>query len=233
MPTVPQSRANNIFPLRLRTSSGLSPVSLSPTRLATGVRQLRHDQMGQGLTEPHAGRGTFLLSSGGAGGRVLLSGLWFGGGSRKNQFPCQTLVVCLVPTALGSQPSHPAFLTTAAVFKASPPSSLHVCVFLCDNPPPPPSMAWNGKGPTVGGSGAVGKAGGGGWRLRRLLPSPNAAGASIRVPSGSQAPVEVPHPPLAGGPFLLEVGRRPAARPPQHRPRRGPFQAFSPPSLPA
>ena len=35
----------------------------------------RHDQMEQGPTEPHAGRGTFLLSSGGVGGRVLLSGL--------------------------------------------------------------------------------------------------------------------------------------------------------------
>ena len=39
---------------------------------------LRHDQTGQGPTEPHAGRSTFLLSSGGAGGRVLLSGLWYG-----------------------------------------------------------------------------------------------------------------------------------------------------------
>ena len=41
------------------------------TRLATSVC---HDQMGQGPTEPHAGRSMFLLSSGGAGGRVLLSG---------------------------------------------------------------------------------------------------------------------------------------------------------------
>ena len=40
----------------------------SPTRLATSVCQLRHDRMEQGPTEPHAGRGTFLLSSGGAGG---------------------------------------------------------------------------------------------------------------------------------------------------------------------
>ena len=65
-------------------------------RLATSVRQLRHDQMEQGPTEPHAGHSTFLPSSGGAGGRVLLSGLWFGGGSGKNQFPYQTLVACLV-----------------------------------------------------------------------------------------------------------------------------------------
>ena len=38
------------------------------SRLATGVGHLRHDQMEQGPTEPHAGRGMFLLSSGGAGG---------------------------------------------------------------------------------------------------------------------------------------------------------------------
>ena len=37
-------------------------------RLATSVCRLRHDRMGQGPTEPHAGRSTFLLSSGGAGG---------------------------------------------------------------------------------------------------------------------------------------------------------------------
>ena len=39
-----------------------------PPRLATSVCQLRHDPMEQGPTEPHAGRRTFLLSSGGAGG---------------------------------------------------------------------------------------------------------------------------------------------------------------------
>ena len=37
-------------------------------RLATSVRQLRHDQMEQGPTEPRTGRGMFLLSFGGAGG---------------------------------------------------------------------------------------------------------------------------------------------------------------------
>ena len=37
-------------------------------RLATSVCRLRRDQMEQGPTEPHAGRSTFLLSSGGAGG---------------------------------------------------------------------------------------------------------------------------------------------------------------------
>uniref|UniRef100_A0A7S4FU95 Uncharacterized protein n=1 Tax=Eutreptiella gymnastica TaxID=73025 RepID=A0A7S4FU95_9EUGL len=39
----------------------------TPIRLATSVCQLRHDQMEQGPTEPHAGRSTFL-SPGGAGG---------------------------------------------------------------------------------------------------------------------------------------------------------------------
>ena len=38
------------------------------TRLATSICHLRHDQMQQGPTEPHAGRSTFLLSSGGAVG---------------------------------------------------------------------------------------------------------------------------------------------------------------------
>ena len=44
-------------------------------RLAASVCQLRHDQMEWGPLEPRAGRSTLLLSSGGAGGRVLLSGL--------------------------------------------------------------------------------------------------------------------------------------------------------------
>ena len=37
-------------------------------RLATGIYQLRHDQMEQGPTGPHGGYSTFLLSFGGAGG---------------------------------------------------------------------------------------------------------------------------------------------------------------------
>ena len=51
------------------------------SRPATSVCQLRHDRMEQDPTEPHAGRSTFLLSSGGVGGgggRVLLRGLWYG-----------------------------------------------------------------------------------------------------------------------------------------------------------
>ena len=39
----------------------------SKARLAASVCRLRHDPMKQGPTEPSAGRGTFLLSSGGAG----------------------------------------------------------------------------------------------------------------------------------------------------------------------
>ena len=38
----------------------------SRSRRASSVCRLRHDQMEQGPTEPHAGRSTFLLSSGGA-----------------------------------------------------------------------------------------------------------------------------------------------------------------------
>ena len=49
-------------------------VTRAPSRLATGVCLLRHDQMEQGPPEPQTGRSTFLLSS----GRVLLSGLWDG-----------------------------------------------------------------------------------------------------------------------------------------------------------
>ena len=70
------------------------------TRLATSVCHLRHDRMEQDPTEPHAGRGTFLLSSGGAGGgHVLLSitePLIWGRIATKNQFPCQTPVACLL-----------------------------------------------------------------------------------------------------------------------------------------
>ena len=45
-----------------------APMSWAPTRLATSVCQLRDDRLEQGPTEPHAGRSTFLLSSGGAEG---------------------------------------------------------------------------------------------------------------------------------------------------------------------
>ena len=48
------------------------------TRRATSVCRLRHNRMEQGPTEPHAGRSMFLLSSGGAGGRYYLGGLWYG-----------------------------------------------------------------------------------------------------------------------------------------------------------
>ena len=55
-----------------------------PAALATGVCRLRHDRMEQGPTEPRAGCGASLLSSGGAGGRVLLSGLWCGADSYRD-----------------------------------------------------------------------------------------------------------------------------------------------------
>ena len=56
-------------------------------RLATNVRQLRHDQMGQGPTEPHAGRSTFLLSSGGAGAGITEWPLVRGGLRLRPTFP--------------------------------------------------------------------------------------------------------------------------------------------------
>ena len=52
--------------------------SWTASSLAAGVCRLGHDRMGQGPTGPHAGRSTFLLSSGGARGRVLLSGCYYG-----------------------------------------------------------------------------------------------------------------------------------------------------------
>ena len=68
------------------------------TRLATSVCQLRHDQMEQGPTEPHAGRSTFLLSFGGAGGGYYSVASHTGPIPTENQFPCQTLVACLLRT---------------------------------------------------------------------------------------------------------------------------------------
>ena len=51
-----------------RATALTTPQNGLRTRLAISVCPLRYDQMGQGPTEPHAGRGAFLLSSGGAGG---------------------------------------------------------------------------------------------------------------------------------------------------------------------
>ena len=64
-------------------------------RLATSVCQLRHDQMEQGPTEPHAGRSTFLLSSGGAGGGYYSVAVGTGPIATENPFPYRTLVACL------------------------------------------------------------------------------------------------------------------------------------------
>ena len=65
-------------------------------RLATSTCQLRHDQMEQGPTGPHAGRSTFLLSSGGAGGAGITEWPLVRGPSRlRTGFPCQTLVAFL------------------------------------------------------------------------------------------------------------------------------------------
>ena len=68
------------------------------TRLATSVCQLRHGKMEQGPTEPHAGRSTFLPSFGVAGGRYYWVASGMGPIPTENQFPCRTLVACLVRT---------------------------------------------------------------------------------------------------------------------------------------
>ena len=57
---------DDAFPHHFPTLWRLRPSIIA--RLATSVCQLRHDQMERGPTEPHAGRSTFLLSFGGAGG---------------------------------------------------------------------------------------------------------------------------------------------------------------------
>ena len=65
------------------------------SRVATSVRQLRHDQMEQGPTEAHAGRSTFLLSFGGARGGYYRVADGTGPVPTDTQFPCRTLVACL------------------------------------------------------------------------------------------------------------------------------------------
>ena len=87
-------------------------VSRTIARLATSVCQLRHDPMEQGPTEPHGGRSTFLLGSGGAGGRVLLSGLWYGPIETEHSFPCQTLVACLTTAFLPQSWRSPSLSTS-------------------------------------------------------------------------------------------------------------------------
>ena len=69
------------------------------TRRATSVCRPRHVRMGQGPTEPHTGRSTFLPSSGGAGGGYYRVAFGAGPIATENQFPCRTLVACLVGTS--------------------------------------------------------------------------------------------------------------------------------------
>ena len=54
-------------PPRLNSPPSPQVVKATPQRTA-GICRLRHDRMERGPTEPHTGRGTFLLSSGGVGG---------------------------------------------------------------------------------------------------------------------------------------------------------------------
>ena len=61
--------------------------------------------MEQGPTEPHAGRSTFLLSSGGAGGGCYGVAVDTAPIPTQNQFPCRTLVACLACTQRVAMPS--------------------------------------------------------------------------------------------------------------------------------
>ena len=60
--------------------------------------------MEQGPAEPHAGRSTFLLSSGGAGGGNYYVAFDTGPIVTENRFPCQMLVACLEITTKPSWP---------------------------------------------------------------------------------------------------------------------------------
>ena len=68
------------------------------TRPAISVRQLRHDRMEQGPSEPNAGRGTFLLSSGGAGGGYYSVAVDTGRLATEHQSLCRTLGARLFTT---------------------------------------------------------------------------------------------------------------------------------------
>ena len=93
----------------LRVWGCASPAPQCPsvtTRLGTSVGHLRHDPMEQGPTEPHAGRGMLLLSSGGAGGGYFRVAFDTGPIATEHQFPCWTLVACRVSTQRPSKPQH-------------------------------------------------------------------------------------------------------------------------------
>ena len=66
------------------------------TRRATSVCQFRHGSDGAGPTEPHAGRSTFLLSSGGVGVRYCWVAVGTGWIATEIQFPFLTLVARVV-----------------------------------------------------------------------------------------------------------------------------------------
>ena len=61
-------------------------------RLATGICHLRYERVAQGPTEPHSGRGTFLLSSGDGGDRYYSVAADTGRAATAKQFLCQMLV---------------------------------------------------------------------------------------------------------------------------------------------
>ena len=93
-------------PKNLCTKNGLtifsrSEISFFPTmvtRLATGIRQVRPDQMEPGPTASNTGRSRFLLSSACDGGGYYRVARGTGLIPNETQFPCRTLVACLMVT---------------------------------------------------------------------------------------------------------------------------------------
>ena len=77
------------FVFCLPTSAQGHPGEPVRAKLATSVCQFRRDQMEQGPTEPHIGRSTFLLSSGGAGGGYYSVALDTGPIVTENRFPAR------------------------------------------------------------------------------------------------------------------------------------------------
>ena len=65
------------------------------------IASARYERVEQGPTEPHTGRGTFLMSSDDAGGGYHSVALDTGRAATEKQFHCHTLVAVLGPTRRG------------------------------------------------------------------------------------------------------------------------------------
>ena len=74
-------------PVLLQVGRGGAAGGREGNRLATSICRLRYDQAEQGPTKPHAGRSTFLPSSGGAWGGSYRVGFETGPIPTENEFP--------------------------------------------------------------------------------------------------------------------------------------------------